>query len=73
MEEMQRGEDDWDALIRSAIGALIQVHKRLGPGFLENVYRKAVEIELRARDISFESEKKIELPRFPFFLPYTSS
>lgn len=61
MEEMQSGDDDWDGLIRSVIGALIEVHKRLGPGFLENVYGKAVEIELRARDIPFESEKKVEL------------
>lgn len=40
---------------------MIEVHKRLGPGFLENVYHRAVEVEFRRQQIDFESEKEISL------------
>jgi len=59
--EIQNQEGEADAVIREVIGALIEVHKRLGPGFLESVYRRAAEVELRARGIPFESEKEIAL------------
>jgi GxxExxY protein len=35
------------------IGALIEVHKALGPGYLESYYERAVEIEFRRRGIAF--------------------
>ena len=35
------------------IGAGIEVHKALGPGFLESVYEGALSIELRRREIPF--------------------
>jgi len=35
------------------IGAAIEVHKALGPGFLESVYENAMALELRAQDIPF--------------------
>ena len=44
------------------IGAAMEVHRELGPGFLENVYHEAMKIELTARGIPFESE--VELPIF---------
>ncbi len=50
-----------DELVYKVIGCMIEVHKRLGPGFLEKVYRKAVEIELREEGLRFESEKEISL------------
>ncbi len=40
---------------------MIEVHKELGPGFLESVYRNAIVIEFRNQGISFESEKEIIL------------
>jgi GxxExxY protein len=39
------------------IGCAIAVHKALGPGFLESIYKRAMHIELDARGISYESEK----------------
>ena len=40
-------------------GAAIEVHKRLGPGLLENVYHKCLAKELELRNIAFKSEYKI--------------
>jgi GxxExxY protein len=42
-------------------GAAIEVHKELGPGFLEAVYQKALEIELQSRGIPFESQKSLPI------------
>jgi GxxExxY protein len=41
------------------IGCAIAVHRALGPGFLESIYKKAMHLELNARGISYESEKAI--------------
>ena len=43
------------------IDAAINVHKALGPGFLESVYESALCIELSAMGISFERQKLIKL------------
>jgi GxxExxY protein len=43
------------------IGAAIAVHVELGPGFLESVYHRAMELELRQRGIPFESEVECEV------------
>lgn len=40
------------------IGALIEVHKNLGKGFSEIVYKDAFEYELKKIDFSFEREKE---------------
>lgn len=43
------------------IEAAINVHKALGPGFLESVYETALCVELRAMGIAFERQKVIKL------------
>jgi GxxExxY protein len=48
-----------DQLARSVIGAAIEVHRHLGPGFTEDVYEKALRIELALRDIPFETQKTV--------------
>ena len=46
-------------LTERIISAIIQVHQELGPGFLENVYRNALMIELKRQGLEAESEKEI--------------
>jgi len=43
------------------IGACMNVHNELGPGFLEAVYQEALSIELRRMNIPFEQEKLIQI------------
>lgn len=50
-----------EALSKTVIGAAMQVHRTLGPGFLEAVYEKALGIELSEAGLPFESQKKIEV------------
>ena len=40
------------------IGICMEVHNNLGPGFLEIVYKDALEYEFRKADILFEREKE---------------
>lgn len=41
------------------IGAAMEVHRILGPGFLEAVYQAALEHELTLRGIPFEAQKRL--------------
>jgi len=49
----------YEDLTFAIIGAAIDVHRELGPGFLESIYHAAMEVELRKRQISFESQRRI--------------
>ena len=41
------------------IGAAMEVHRLLGPGFLESIYQRGMEAELNRRQIPFEPQKRI--------------
>lgn len=50
-----------DNLARAVIGAAIEVHRTLGPGFLESVYEEALCVELEFRAIPFERQVPISV------------
>ncbi len=43
------------------IGAAIEVHRVLGSGFLEAVYQEALEIELQACQVPFDSQTPLSI------------
>ena len=50
------------ALTEQIIGAAIEVHRQLGPGFLESIYENALVYELGKR--SLPTERQLEIPVF---------
>ena len=50
-----------DRLAHGVIGAAIEVHRSLGPGFLESVYEEALCVELRERNIPFARQQTISV------------
>lgn len=55
---------------RSIIGIGIEIHRTLGFGFLEIVYKDAFEYEFRQQDILFEREKKYDVSYKNIILPH---
>ncbi|MBI3110739.1 MAG: GxxExxY protein [Ignavibacteriales bacterium] len=47
--------------VYAIVGAAIEVHRELGPGFLEAVYHEAMEIVLTAHNIPFKSNEKLRI------------
>jgi GxxExxY protein len=47
--------------MHQTIGCAIAVHRVLGPGFLESIYRKAMYLELDARGLAYERERPIRV------------
>ena len=54
------GERKRDPKTHAIIRAAMEVHKQLGPGFLEAVYQEALAVELAATRVPFHRE--VELP-----------
>lgn len=48
-----------EEIVQRTIGCGIEVHRHLGPGFLERIYAEALAYELEARGLSFERERSI--------------
>jgi GxxExxY protein len=51
--------DELDQIAYLTIQSAIEIHKKLGPGLLENVYRPCMIYELRARKLEVTSEVKV--------------
>lgn len=52
------------------IGKCFEVHNNLGPGFLEIVYKDALEYEFRKSNIPFEREKEYLIHYKNIILPH---
>jgi GxxExxY protein len=50
-----------EELTDKIINACINVHKELGPGFLENIYHNALLVELKKIGLAIESEKVVRV------------
>ena len=48
-----------EALTQQIIGCIVKVHRTLGPGFLEGIYRRALCIELQRSGLKVETEKPV--------------
>ena len=51
----------FEELSKKIIGAAIEVHRELGPGFLENIYEEALKIELSEHNLNYDSQKEIKI------------
>jgi GxxExxY protein len=54
---------------RRVIGCAIEVHRRLGPGYLESIYARALQLELDTQGLKFEAEKSIFVEYRGFQIP----
>ena len=51
----------YEELTRRIIGCAMEVHKRLGNGFQEVIYQRALEIEMRREGLVFEREMEMSI------------
>ncbi|MEX0885179.1 MAG: GxxExxY protein [Phycisphaeraceae bacterium] len=57
----QEPDEALDELARQVIGAAIEVHRELGPGFLESVYEMALCVELTASAVPFVRQPLVRI------------
>ena len=48
-----------EALTQQIIACIVKVHRTLGPGFLEGIYRRALCLELQRSGLKVEAEKPV--------------
>ncbi len=58
---MNRTVADIEALTEQIIGCAIEVHRTLGPGLLESVYRECLTLELLQANLCVESERYVPI------------
>jgi len=54
-------ERETERVVRDVIGAGLRVHRELGPGFLEPVYERALQFELRCRGLLYDDQHRIDI------------
>jgi GxxExxY protein len=57
--------------VYAIVGAAMEVHSVLGPGFLEAVYQEALEIEFEARKLPFVAQQELRIAYKGRFLKKT--
>jgi GxxExxY protein len=50
---------EYERLTEKIIGAAIEVHRRLGPGFIESIYEKALVMELRRAGLQVQQQLEL--------------
>lgn len=53
--------DSVNVVSNRLIGAAIEVHRHLGPGFVERAYEEALAIELQHRGVAFERQRAMPI------------
>ena len=57
---MKPGKElEHEQLTDKIIGCAIEVHKKLGPGFLESIYENAFVVELQKKEIPYVKQKEV--------------
>jgi len=51
----------FDELSGRILGVAVEVHKALGPGFVESIYQRAMEVALQHRQIAFQRQKEFHV------------
>ncbi len=52
---------EFEPLSHRIIEAAIHVHRELGPGFIESIYHRAMEVALGQAELSYETEKEVRI------------
>jgi GxxExxY protein len=60
-KKVQEPSETTDRLAHSVIGAAIEVHRALGPGYLESVYESALAVELDHRGVAYQQQHPFSL------------
>jgi GxxExxY protein len=60
-EQRSEPSAELDRLAHEVVGAALEVHRILGPGYLESVYEEALCVELELRGIPYVRQKQISV------------
>ncbi|MEW6686857.1 MAG: GxxExxY protein [Candidatus Edwardsbacteria bacterium] len=52
---------EFEELSNKIIKSAIEVHKKLGPGFLESIYQIALPIQLKKDGMNVETQKEVKI------------
>jgi GxxExxY protein len=55
------GDFEYDKLTEKIIGCCFEVHRSLGPGFVEKIYANALQHQLKLENLSFVAEKEFNV------------
>ncbi len=58
---LSQPSEEIERLAHEVVGAALEVHRALGPGFLEPVYEEAMCVELGLRNIPYTYEETVEV------------